>query len=383
MLHLPVRPAMPKGPMSMHARSNAVAIVVEVLSRRVGSVRLRIAEQPARAGLRKIDDAVAIDGDAFASAASRQIDALRVGNEEPNLSIAQPADPHATFEGRIDTLGTRFRIGGIQQTGAVKCDPAWTSPLLPLCNELAFLIEDLNTAVTAIGNKKPALRIQHQSVRRVELARCRALLAPGLEELSILVELHDAGVGVAAMTIGDEDAAVRRHKYVRGSIERLRTIAGDTCGAECHQHASGRTELEDLLSFPILVLTIGHPDVVIGVDVETVWIDEHAGAEAGDEAARRIELEQRRHIRAVAGRRTTALKNPDGLAVAIDVNAIDLTHLPARRKLAEAFDLVWIGKIVRRDCPGLTGCPRRVDCERRHQRRTQHEVMTMCRSHAR
>src|ERR1051325_5818802 len=73
------------------------------------------------------------------------------------------------------------------------------------------------------------------------------------------------------MTVGNEDAAVGRHEYVGGSIERLRTIAGDTCGAECHQHATGRTEFEDLLSFAILILTISHPDVVIDAD-DDIWV---------------------------------------------------------------------------------------------------------------
>ena len=70
------------------------------------------------------------------------------------------------------------------------------------------------------------------------------------------------------------------------------------------------------------------------------------GAEARDEPARGIEFQQRRDARAIAGNAAAALEDPHGLAVAIDVDAIGLAHLPAGGKLAEILDLVWIGKVV-------------------------------------
>ena len=55
-----------------------------------------------------------------------------------------------------------------------------------------------------------ALRIHRQRMRNFEFARRRAFLAPGLDELAVLGELHDARVGVAAVAVGDKDVAVRR-----------------------------------------------------------------------------------------------------------------------------------------------------------------------------
>jgi hypothetical protein len=46
-------------------------------------------------------------------------------------------------------------------------------------------------------------------VRHVEFARRRTFLAPRLDELAVLGELDDPGIGLVAVTIGDEDVAVR------------------------------------------------------------------------------------------------------------------------------------------------------------------------------
>ena len=57
----------------------------------------------------------------------------------------------------------------------------------------------------AIADKQAAARIEDDRMRLVELARAGALLAPLLDELAVLAELHDAVVHVA---VGDEDVAV-------------------------------------------------------------------------------------------------------------------------------------------------------------------------------
>ena len=45
-------------------------------------------------------------------------------------------------------------------------------------DELAVLIENLDAVVAAVADEQAALGIEGQRVRRVELARPRALLAP-------------------------------------------------------------------------------------------------------------------------------------------------------------------------------------------------------------
>jgi hypothetical protein len=75
-----------------------------------------------------------------------------------------------------------------------------------------------------------------------------------------------------------------------------------------------------------IVLSVGHPDVAIAIDVQPMREDEHALREARDQLPCRIELEQRRQARHLTCRaietrvRTAALANPDATTVAIDVD---------------------------------------------------------------
>ena len=83
-----------------------------------------------------------------------------------------------------------------------------------------------------------------------------------------------------------------------------------------------------------IVLTVGHPDVAVAIDVHPVREDEHALGEARNQLARRVELEDRwegGHLarRAIETRiRATALADPDAPAVAIDLDRATLEHIP-------------------------------------------------------
>ena len=60
-------------------------------------------------------------------------------------------------------------------------------------------------------------------MRRLELARAGAIVTPGLDELAVLGELHDAGIGglaVSAMAVGHEDVAVRRDHHIGWRVEQ-------------------------------------------------------------------------------------------------------------------------------------------------------------------
>ena len=67
-----------------------------------------------------------------------------------------------------------------------------------------------------------------------------AFLAPGLDELAVLGELHDARVGVAAMSVGDEDVAVRRGHDGGRRVELVRAAARDAGLAERQQQPCRR-----------------------------------------------------------------------------------------------------------------------------------------------
>src|SRR5439155_6207844 len=108
--------------------------------------------------------------------------------------------------------------------------------------------------------------------------------------------LHNAGVGIPAMAIGDEDFALRRDQDIGRLIERVRTVASDSRFAERHQELSIRAELEHLLTPSIFPGPVSHPDVSFPVDVDPVRIDEQSCAKTLHELARRIKLEDGREM---------------------------------------------------------------------------------------
>ena len=67
-------------------------------------------------------------------------------------------------------------------------DAARTAELRPLGDERAVLVEDLETAVAAVAHEDPALRIDGDRMRLVELARC---LAGVLHDLMNLPSLEN------------------------------------------------------------------------------------------------------------------------------------------------------------------------------------------------
>ena len=152
-------------------------------------------------------------------------------------------------------------------------------------------------------------------VRDIELARRRALLAPGLDELAVLGELHDARVGVAAVSVGDEDVAVRRDDDGGRRVEVSGPLPGDAGLAERQQQLAVGAELEHLWPLPSLAEAVGHPDVAVAVDVNAVREQQHSGAEALHQLAGRIELEDRVELRAVAVERHRRIRSATAAAI--------------------------------------------------------------------
>ena len=71
------------------------------------------------------------------------------------------------------------------------------------------------------------------SVRNIDLARGRALLAPGLDEFSVFTKLHDTRVGVAAVPVGHENIAVGSHDPRRRVIKSIRPFARHSRLSQC------------------------------------------------------------------------------------------------------------------------------------------------------
>src|SRR2546430_2164568 len=131
-----------------------------------------------------------------------------------------------------------------------------------------------------------------------ELAGTRSFPTPGFEEPSVLRELHDPGVGIPAMSIGDENVAVGSDHNGGGAIEGILAIAGDSSLAQRQQNLPIGAEFENLVPLAVFSFCVSGPHVPVLVHGETVRKHKHSCAKAVHEFTRRIELENGRHRRA-------------------------------------------------------------------------------------
>src|SRR5262245_26152927 len=275
-------------------------------------------------------------------------------DEGGDLAILGAADADTRPDTRI-VFPVRLMIGHVKDVVAVNVDAARPAELLPLRDEIAILVEDLNAIVAAVADEDPSLRIDGDGVRRVELAGPLAFPAPRLDEFPVLGKLHDARIGVSAMTIGDENVAVRRGHYVARTIEGVGPVTSNPRLAERHQHLSFRAEFEYLVTLAIFAGRVGRPDVAVAVDMETVRLIEHSLAKHLQDLARRIELNDRRDVRALTGASPAPLKRPD-IAIAVDFDPDGRPPLSTFRELGPAlFNTI---RIVLRVC---------LRCEHRHR----------------
>src|SRR5215510_15996806 len=157
------------------------------------------------------------------------------------------------------------------------------------------------------------------------------------------------------MPVRNEDVSIRRSDDVAGPIEGVGSVAGNPCLTERHQHLSFRAEFEYLVTLAIFAGRVGRPDVAVAVDMETVRLIEHSLAKHLQDLARRIELNDRCDVRALAGASPAPLKRPD-IAIAVDFDPDGRTPLPTFRELGPAlFNTI---RIVLRVC---------LRCEHRHR----------------
>src|SRR5262249_8997248 len=117
--------------------------------------------------------------------------------------VLRAADADAFLEAGIDLAAviTGLVIGRVDIVVSVDIEATRAPELFPLLEELAVLIEDLDAIVDAVRHEQAAGRIHGQLVRRIELARPAAALAPGLDVGAVLGELEDAIVGARAVSL--------------------------------------------------------------------------------------------------------------------------------------------------------------------------------------
>src|SRR5215470_19036328 len=119
-------------------------------------------------------------------------------------------------------------------------------------------------------------------MRRVELALRLAVLAPRLDELAVLGELHDAVVGAAAMAIGNENVAVGCDHHIGWPVKHVLAITRHTGLADGQQHFALGAELDQHSTLAILAALVGDVDIALAVDAKAMREVEHATAEARD-----------------------------------------------------------------------------------------------------
>src|SRR5262245_37762772 len=250
--------------------------------------------------------AVFVSRDAFRHVGLRPF----LGDEGRHLAVFDAADPDALPERRIEFLA-RLRIGGVENVVAVDVEAARPAELPPFGEKFSILVEDLDAVVGAVGDEQPPARIHGESMRHVEFALSLARFAPGLDEFTVLGELHDARVRLLAMSVGDEDVAIGRDQDIGRSIEGVGPIARDAGLAQRHQHLSVGTKLDDRVALAVAASAVGHPDVAIPVREQAVWPIDHAAAEARHPLAGGVELVDRRESRALAGLCAAAMVDPN------------------------------------------------------------------------
>src|SRR5215831_15360766 len=276
---------------------------------------LRKLLEPLGARIAGIDVAVAVHADTFEGAG-----VFGFLDEPGDLAVLGVADADALLEARVGLAG-RLGVGDVDLVVLVDPDAARPTELLPLGDEVAVLIEDLEAVVGAVGDEQASGGVECEAVRGVEFARSLAFLAPRLDEFAVAGELDDAGVGLIAVSVGDEDIAVGRHNHVGGRVEMGGVLAGLARRAERHQHLAVRRKLHDGVArlLGLVGAPVGDPDVVVLIDKKAMAEVGHPGGETRHHAPGSIILVERRDVGALAAVAAATVVNPHALAVAVDI----------------------------------------------------------------
>src|SRR5229473_3385709 len=93
----------------------------------------------------------------------------RVGNERRHRAVAHASDPDAALPA-VMVPGNGFGLGirDIDHVVLVDEDPARPAELVPLVEEVALLVENLDAIVVAVADEQPSARIHRQGMGSVD-----------------------------------------------------------------------------------------------------------------------------------------------------------------------------------------------------------------------
>ena len=180
-------------------------------------------------------------------------------------------------------------------------------------------------------------------MRHIELARSHAFSSPRLDELSIFIEFHDSGVArrsaSSAVSISDEDVAVRRDRNFGRLVEFIEIRSGNTRLAERHQESTVRAELQDLLPFSPSRAVVGNPYIAVSIHGDFVRTDDHTPTKALQQLSGRVKLKNwiKRRIgtrSATRPRSAASINRPDGFSVRSRRNTSCRSPFPSIRQLS-------------------------------------------------
>lgn len=153
---------------------------------------------------------------------------------------------------------------------------------VPLLDEFAVGVKDLDTLILAIPDVDAALIVDGDAVRQIKFAGAGSELSPRLEIIAIAIKLYDARI---AVTIGHVNVAVPGEGHVGGLVEQPVCFCAGVDSAENQQDVAGGIEFEDEM-----VAIVCGPEVIIWVDTQAVGVGEQSVTQTLNEVALRIEF---------------------------------------------------------------------------------------------
>ena len=132
------------------------------------------------------------------------VSASLVGKAGQRLAVnRKDTHPLAEFADVDDVVFIDFHVGRSQY-------------ILPLLQEFAVGIENLQPAVFAVGNPDPPLIIQRNKMGHPEMTGCVARLTPGKKQFTLRGKLVHAGITVA---IGDVEVSGVGNRHTGGTVK--------------------------------------------------------------------------------------------------------------------------------------------------------------------
>src|ERR1043166_3447017 len=92
--------------------------------------------------------------------------------------------------------------------------PARRAGMLRLADVIALSVEHLDARVVAVGDVEEPFGIEDERMWQVELARSLALLAPGLDEVAVTIELQNERLALAVALQHEQVAGRPDHGVV-------------------------------------------------------------------------------------------------------------------------------------------------------------------------